>query len=136
MKTIKLDLNGVKTTINLYVNKVDVIPQNLKAVRTVKSFLAPGHKWAMVYVNELPTPENKEMIVSILASEKADPDNFNYQEFSRKMANTILRSSLKAMKSKEHKHSAMRHASFYRTLLLDRIESELFEDYIMEGKAH
>ena len=134
MKTINLDLNSVKTSISIYEKGVDTVPEEIKAISAVKSFLSPKRNWAAMFVCEEPTQEQRKMNVAILISVKSIQD-FNFHEFTRRLSNNIIRTARKGLTTQQRK-SVKNTESFYRTLVFDKIESELLEEHTVGKRVH
>ena len=74
------------------------------------------------------------MNVAILISVKSIQD-FNFHEFTRRLSNNIIRTARKGL-TNQQRESVKNTESFYRTLVFDKIESELLEEHAVGKRVH
>lgn len=138
MKQINLKVNDVKAIVSLYVDGEDTKLEIEDAKNPLtsgkwKSFVQKGHKYAAVYIMENPSATDREMKVTLFI--RKNNDGFDYHKYAVRLASMISKATERGV-SKEKKETIKRMYGFNCSMITDRIESELLEQYALPERVY
>ena len=138
MKQIELKVNDVKAIVSLYVDGEDTKLEIEDAKNPLtsgkwKSFVQKDHKYAAVHIMENPSAIDREMKVTLFI--RKYNDGFNYHGYAVKLASMISKATERGV-SKEKKETIKRMYGFNCSMIADRIESELLEQYAFPERVY
>ena len=138
MKQIELKVNDVKAIVSLYVDGEDTKIEIEDAKHPLtsgkwKSFVQKDHKYAAIFIMENPSATDREMKVTLFI--RKNNDGFDYHKYAVKLASMISKATERGV-SKEKKETIKRVYGFNCSMITDRIESELLEQYALPERVY
>lgn len=138
MKQIELKVNDVKAIVSLYVDGEDTKLEIEDAKNPLtsgkwKSFVQKDHKYAAIYIMENPSATDREMKVTLFI--RKNNGDFDYHKYAVKLASMISKATERGV-SKEKKETIKRVYGFNCSMITDRIESELLEQYALPERVY
>ena len=138
MKQIELKVNDVKAIVSLYVDGEDTKLEIEDAKNPLtsgkwKAFVQRDHKYAAVHIMENPSTEDREMKVTLFI--RKNNDGFDYHNYAVKLASMISKATERGV-SRRKKETIKRMYGFNCSMIADKIESELLEQYAFPERVY